>query len=369
MPAIRAVLHFLDECEKSTAPWFRHSAIKLLPVLVPFKRVMTITRFNHLAAFLFGLLAIYTAAHAALNVLSLQRSLGRDLSLFSAILFTASVGLALLWPHRLIPLLRRIAAYIGAGQLGFLCGVALVICAFVAVLSRAVPLWVCLPVAISFTLAFVMPGFSFRDIKDAPSEQMSTLELGELIGERVRNGPQVSGYLFIAASVFVILNMLVGCIGMLLGVQSIPTPSHMSVSIWIAALCGIAAPATTLRPFFQWMVEEKRYSGMPSFLLMAAIVIGMSIYLTRINLVQVLPVVASYFSGQDAVAHFSVVKVDYGSTKFCRGSVFVETAYGVEEICHVSSDFLRLLSPGDGVTVVGKETRLGLTVDGLWLPN
>lgn len=324
---------------------------------------MKITYFNHIASILFGLLALYSATYALPNALSYTRDLGSDFLRLGFILFAVVTGLTLLLPHRLIPALRRIAAQTTPGPVRFTCALAMVICAFVAKLSGAVTLWMHLPVVVSFILVFVFPGFLYRDLCIISSEEISMRELGSTVGAEIRKGSRVGRYLFLCSIALVVLAILSFAFGKTLGLQTIPNPFWATLSAWVAALGGVAVTAVIIRPYFQLMPKRARYKSLPNLFLLAAALLIFSIVGNRALLLEALPTGAAYFQGAEAVQNFTVVKSRPNSRKkFCYGSVSIRTARGVQEICNFGPEFLRELSPGDTLAVVGKVTRLGLTI-------
>ncbi len=115
---------------------------------------MTAKRFTQISSVAFGVFALYSAILAVPHALWFPRILVNDLMRFGFILLAMAFGLALLFPHRFIPALRRRAEHTTPAPLKFLCALLMCVCLFVAMLSGAVSLWIFYPVVIAFLVIF-----------------------------------------------------------------------------------------------------------------------------------------------------------------------------------------------------------------------
>jgi hypothetical protein len=321
-------------------------------------------RFTQIASIVFGIFALYSAIWAVPNALWFPRNLVSDLMRFGFILVTIIFGVALLFPHRFIPALRKRAAQITPAPLKFMCALLMCVCLFVALLSGAVNIWIASLVVTGFLVAFVLPGFAFRGLIITNSEDISLRALGLLAGEQIRNGPKRERGLFLAVGAL----FFMGLVWFFFGKQTLPSPMWGAVAGWGAVIVGGGMTAIFGRPYVRALPDNTRRGALPGLALWGLVMLAMSIAGCRALLHDAIPTSAAFFFGETASQNTIVLQSNPDKRrKGCYGSVELRTASGDIELCNLSREFLESLTPGDTVEISGKATRFGQTIETLRL--
>lgn len=321
---------------------------------------MTAHRFTQIASIVFGIFALYTAIWAIPTALWYPRNLASDIVRFGFILASMIFGLALLFPHRFIPALRREAEHSTPDPLRFLCALMMCVCLFVAMLSGTVSIWLRFPIVAGFIVAFVYPGLVYRNISIIPSENIDISELAELAGEKTRKGPKFNRRLQLAILILLIL----GPAWAVFSKQTIPNPLWALLSGWIAIFGAVFMTAVIFRTILQVLPKSARRGSLVEMTLWVTVIFGISVWGNRAILLNLIPTDAAYFWGESIAQNSIVVKSKpRESRKGCYGSVDIRIATDEIEICNISRDFLEKLSQGDTLVIIGRATRFGQTID------
>ncbi len=325
---------------------------------------MTAKRFTQISSIAFGIFALYSAIWAIPNALWFPRILVNDLVRFGFILVTTIFGLALLFPHRFIPALRRLAERITPGPLKFICALLMCVCLFVAMLSGAVNIWVLYPVIIAFLVAFVFPGLAFRGLTITNSEDISLRALSLLAGERLRNGPKRERVLGMAVGVI----LLMGLVWFVFGKQTLPSPMWGAVGGWASVIVGGFMTAVFGRSSVRALPDNTRRGALPGLALWGLVLLALSIVGCRALFLEAVPTSAAFLWGESATQNAIVIQSNPDKRrKGCHGSVDLQTAGGDMELCNLSRGFLESLAQGDIVEISGRATGFGQTIETLRL--
>lgn len=325
---------------------------------------LTAKRFTRISSIAFGIFALYSAVWAIPNALWYPRILVSDLMRFGFILVAMVFGLALLFPHRFIPALRRRAAQITPAPLKFICALLMCVCLFVAMLSGAVNIWIVFPVVIAFLVAFVFPGLAFRGLTITNSEDISLRALSLLAGERLRNGPKRERALVMAVGA----DFFMGLVWFAFGRQTLPSPMWGALAGGASVIAGGFMTAVFGRSVVRVLPDNTRCGAFPGLAFWGLVVLAMSIAGCRALLLEAVPTSAAFFWGESATQHAIVIQSNPDKRrKGCYGAVDLRTAGGEIELCNLSREFLESLAQGDTVEISGKATRFGQTIETLRL--
>ncbi len=318
-------------------------------------------RFTSTVSIVFGVFALLSAALAVSVAVRHSGTVWADLLRFGFILITAGIGLALLRPHRVLPVLRRAARRVGSGPVRFALALVMFIPALVAMLSGAFPPWITYAGLILYFAAFVLPGTAFRGTPFIPINALGLQDIHELAYPMKRTRPILRSTHFGAFALFVLALVV-----FFLVPQTITSAAWRPVAGWVALLAAVASVVAFSLPYFMAIPIDFRVQAMPALVLQTAFFLLITAYLYWIVLLNALPAVLARTSGDDVERGYLIVEVEPNRRrKGCHGPMQFQTPAGRQEICNLPKEFLEKISPGDILLVSGKATILGQTIEGV----